>query len=91
MAGHVHPVTDAKYWDLKIKNGRIDLWSVTVIDTGRSSRQNQPFGLQLFNSISSQIVSYQLTEDVLITYTSSNELSGLAAEVHDQDQFVLTI
>ncbi len=85
VGDELHSVTDPQDRHAKLKNRWGQLGSTLRIDRGRATRENQPRNLTSFIFIWWLTKGPNLTVDVLLTDSPSDQLGVLGAEVQDQN------
>jgi hypothetical protein len=73
----LHAVTDTENGNIEVKDGRVTLRRARVIDTGRPTGEDDPFGAKFCNALGRKIMTHDLTEDTLLAHTSGDELAKL--------------
>ena len=88
-ADHLHSVADAENGNPQVEQFGVGQWCVIGVDACGASRENQSAGIDFLDAFDREVVSDHPAKDVLFSNASSDQLSGLGAEVENQDLIVI--
>ncbi len=85
----MHAVADAKNGNAELEDRLIAMRRAGLVNAGRSPAENDASRLQGSDALGRNIVTHDLTENVLVAHASSNELPVLGAKIKDQNPLLI--
>src|SRR5262249_29840502 len=87
VADGLQSVADAEHGYTEVEYPRIAVRGALLVNARRSAGEDDAARLQLGDALGGQIMTHHLTEDILFTHPTCDELRVLGAKVEDQDAF----
>src|SRR4030067_2311367 len=84
ITDQLHSVTNSQNGNAHLEEGRVASGGIFFIDTGRSSRKDDPLRRQGFHSFYRNIVRMNFTINLAFPYPSGNELGILRPKIENE-------
>ena len=89
VAGQLHAVADAEHGNAEPEDARVAPRGAGLVDTRRTTREDNSLGSQRLDAIRGQIVADDLAVDMLLADATGDQLGVLRAEVEHKHPFRL--